>query len=169
MSGRLLTGGGLAAFAIAFAAMPQTDQQAFLKEAVQRNLAELRLGELASQRAENAAVRDFGRTIRQDHHAAVQRASNVARSLKAEAPTEPTSEAKRHYDGLAQLSGSQFDAAFVSYMIVSHEAEIANYSSNAGSDNDAIAGLVAEALPTMKAHLAMAQALQRGVPPHASH
>jgi hypothetical protein len=49
--------------------------------------------------------------------AAVKRATAVARSRSAEAPTEPTSEAERHDDGLAQLSGSQFDAAFLSRRI----------------------------------------------------
>jgi putative membrane protein len=169
MSGRHLNRALVAAFAalgVAALAAGQADEQTFVKEAVEGNLAEVRLGELALQRAEDPEVRKFGETLRQDHTAALKRASNIAKSLKVEAPTEPTNEANRHYDGLAQLSGGQFDAAFVSHMIVAHEAEIAKYSRNASSDNDGVAAFVADALPKMRAHLATAQALQRGAPVH---
>lgn len=165
MSGRRLNSAlvaGVAALGVAALAAGQVDEQSFITEAVQGNLAEVRLGELALQRAENPNVRKFGETLRQDHSAALKRATNVAKSLKVEAPTEPSGEANRLYDGLAQLSGGQFDAAFVSHMIVAHEAEIAKYSRNASSDNDGVAAFVAEALPKMRTHLATAQALQKG-------
>jgi putative membrane protein len=149
-------------------ALGQGDEQAFIKEAVQGNLAEVRLGELAAQRAEDAQVRKFGETLRADHQAALQRTLNLAKSLKVEPPTEPSTEARGFYEGLAQLSGSQFDATFVSHMITAHEAEIAKYSRNASSDNDAVAAMVAEALPKLKSHLTTAQALQKGAPPHAA-
>jgi putative membrane protein len=155
---------GMAALGLALTAIGQGDEPAFLEEAIQGNMTEVRLGELALQRAENPDVRKFGEMLRQDHSAALKRATNVAKSLKVDAPTEPTPEANRHYDGLAQLSGSQFDAAFVSHMIVAHEAEIAKYSRNASSDTDALAALVADTLPKLRAHLATAQALQKGAP-----
>jgi putative membrane protein len=169
-SGRLAFVAG-AAFAVSLAAASQSDEQAFIKDAVQGNIAEVQLGELAAQRAETDTVRKFGETVRTDHQAALKRATNLAKSLKVEPPTEPATEARGIYEGLAQLSGSEFDAAFVSHMITLHEAAIAKYSRNASSDNDAVATMVAEALPKLKAHLAMAQALQKGapVPAHSQH
>ena len=157
------------ALVAAFAAAGQADEQAFIKEAVQGNLAEVQLGELAAQRADSEAVRKFGVTLRTDHHAALQRATSIAKSLKVEPPTAPTTEARGFYEGLAQLSGSEFDAAFVSHMVTAHEAEIAKYSRNANSDNDAVAAMVADALPKLRAHLAAAHALQRGAPAHSQH
>ena len=168
-SGRRFTAGIGAAFLLAAAAYGQSEDQAFVKEAVQGNIAEVRLGELAAQRAENEAVRKYGETLRVDHQAALKRATNLAKSLEVEAPTEPTTEAKGFYEGLAQLSGAQFDAAFISHMITAHEAEIADYSRHANSDNDAVAAMIADALPKLKAHLSAAQALQRGAPAHAEH
>jgi putative membrane protein len=153
-----------AALAVTLAATSQSDEQTFIKEAVQGNLAEVQLGELAAQRAETDTVRKFGETLRMDHQAALLRATNLAKSLKVDPPTEPATEARGIYDGLAQLSGSEFDAAFVSHMITLHEAAIATYSRNASSNNDAVATMVAEALPKLKAHLATAQALQKGAP-----
>ena len=167
-----LLGGALvatAALAVTLAAASQSDEQAFIKEAVQSNLGEVQLGELAAQRAETETVRKFGETLRMDHHAALQRATNLAKSLKVEPPTDPSAEAHDIYKGLAQLSGSEFDAAFVSHMVTLHEAAIAMYSRNAKSDDDAVATMVAEALPKLKAHLAMAQALQKATPAHAQH
>lgn len=159
-----------AALAVTLSTASQSAEQAFVKEAVQSNIAEVQLGELAAQRAEMDAVRKFGETLRVDHQALLQRATNLAKSLKVEAPTEPSVEARGIYKGLAQLSGSEFDAAFVSHMITFHEATIATYSRNANSDNDGVATMVADALPKLKAHLATAQALQKGAAPaHAQH
>ena len=167
-SGRLAFVAG-AALAVTLAATSQSDEQTFVKEAVQSNLGEVQLGELAAQRAEADAVRKFGETLRMDHQAALQRATNIAKSLKVEAPTDPSAEARGIYNGLSQLSGSEFDAAFVSHMITVHESAIATYSRNANSDDDGVAAMVADALPKLKAHLAMAQALQRGAPVHSQH
>jgi putative membrane protein len=151
-----------AAFAVTLAATSQTDEQMFVREAVQANLAEVQLGELAAQRAETETVRKFGETLRMDHQAALQRATNLAKSLKVEAPTDPSAETRGIFEGLSQLSGSEFDAAFVSHMITLHESAIAKYSRSANSDNDAVAAMVADSLPKLKAHLSMAQALQKG-------
>jgi putative membrane protein len=153
-----------AALAVTLAAAGQSDDQTFIKEAVQGNLTEVQLGELAAQRAATEPVRKFAETVRTDHQSALQRATNLSKSLKDEPPTEPATEARGIYDGLSQLSGSEFDAAFVSHMITLHEAAIAKYSRNASSDNDAVASMIAEALPKLKAHLAAAQALQKGAP-----
>jgi putative membrane protein len=160
-----------AALAVTLTAASQSDEQQFVKEAVQSNRSEVQLGELAAQRAETDVVRKFGETLRTDHQAALQRATNLAKSLKVEAPADASAEARGIYQGLAQLSGSEFDAAFVSHMITLHEAAIATYSRNANSDDDAVAAMVADALPKLKAHLAMAQALQKGTPApsHAQH
>jgi len=160
-----------AALAVTLAAASQSDERTFIKEAVQGNLTEVQLGELAIQRAQTDPVRKFAETVRTDHQAALQRATNLAKSLKVEPPTEPATEARGIYDGLSQLSGSEFDAAFVSHMITLHEAAIATYSRSASSNNDAVASMVAETLPKLKAHLATAQALQKGAPApaHSQH
>ena len=152
-----------AALAVAFAAA--ADEQTFIKEAVQGNLIEVQLCELAAQRAESDAVRKLAAMLRQDHHAALQRARAVAKSLQVEAPAEPTKQAQGYYNGLAQLSGGQFDAVFLSDMMMLHEAEIANYARNASSNNDAVASFVADALPKLKAHLSATQAVQQGGSP----
>ena len=167
-SGRLAFAVG-AALAVTLAATSQSDEQTFIKEAVQGNLAEVQLGELAAQRAETDTVRKFGETLRMDHQATLQRATNLAKSLKVEPPTDPSTEARGIYKALAQLSGGEFDAAFVNHMITLHEAAIAVYSRTANSDDDGVAAMVADALPRLKAHLAMAQALQKGTPAHAQH
>ena len=161
--------GGLAALAVTFVGLGQGSEQTFIKNAMQGNIAAMRFGALAAQRAEKPAVRKFAETLATEHEAALRQATNVAKSLSVEPPMEPSLEAKGTYDGFAQLSGAQFDAAFVSHMIEAHEAEIASYSVNSSSNNDAVATNVADALPKLKAHLATAQALQRGAPVHPAH
>ena len=172
-SGRQIGGrsclGGFAALAIAFAAIGQGSEQTFMKEAVQTNIAELRFGALAAHRAENPAVREFGETLETDHRAALEHATTVAKALQVDPPEEPSLEAKGTYEGIAQLSAAQFDAAFVSHMVVAHEAAIAKYSANSHSDNSAVVGYVAETPAMRRAHLATARALQTGAPAHGAH
>jgi putative membrane protein len=158
-----------AALVSAFTSAGQSDEQTFVKEAIQGNIAEVQLGELAAQRAENEEVQKFGETLRSDHRDALQRATELAQSMQMQVPTDPDTEARGFYEGLSQLSGSEFDAAFVSHMITAHEAQIAKYSRHASSNNTAIASLVAESLPKLKAHLETAQALQKGAPSHSRH
>jgi putative membrane protein len=162
---RLRLRAGTAASALVLSLAAAADEQTFIAQAVQGNLAEIQLSELAVQRADTEHVRKLAQTLRQEHHAMLQRARAVAKSLQVEPPTEPTKEAKGFYDGLAQLSSRQFDAAFLSHMVTLHEAEIANYARNTNSDNDAVASYVADALPRLRAHLSAVEELQRGPPP----
>ena len=73
-----------AAFAVASVAGGQNDEQLFIKEAVQGDLAEVRLGELAAQRAQDEDVRRFAEILRTDHRAALQRATDLAKSMQVE-------------------------------------------------------------------------------------
>ncbi len=77
--------GGLAALAITFVGLGQGSDQAFIKDAVQGTIAGMRFGALAAQRAENPAVREFAGTLETEHRAALQRATDVAKSLNMRA------------------------------------------------------------------------------------
>jgi hypothetical protein len=89
-------------------------------------------------------VREFGKRLRDDHAAAVKTRDGRRQIAQRGSADRANREAERHYDGLAQLSGGQFDAAFLSRTVVAHEAEIAQYSRNASSDDDGLATLIAK-------------------------
>jgi putative membrane protein len=120
------------------------------------------MGELAEERAQSEAVREYGETLKEDHAKTMAKSVTLAKTMGASVPSEPAPAQKQHYDALAQLSGAEFDAAFVSHMVIAHQEAIAKYSAQASSADSETAELAEETLPTLREHLAKAQALQRG-------
>jgi len=160
---------GTAALGFSLCVFGDAKEAAFVKEAIQGNLAEVRIGQLAAQRTQSDAIRRFGETIRQDHSVALQRTKRIAESMNVAAPTELSADAKRRYDDLVKLSGSYFDAAFARQMVSDHEASIAKYRAHTESDDDAVASYVKESLPALETHLEMArELLRKGAPASSS-
>jgi putative membrane protein len=151
----LLTGG-------AAVAQDKADS-AFLRKAIQGDLAEVQMGNLAQQKATNSGVRSFGDTLTKDHSDNQKKAAALAQSLNVAPPTAPNAEQKKSYDQLSKLSGQKFDQDFVRHMVVDHEKDIAAYKKEAQSKNPQIAAFAKETLPTLEKHLQMAKDLQKQV------
>ena len=71
------------------------DSKTFIKDAVQGNMAEVKMGELAQKKAAAAGVKDFGKTLAADHAKGRDKAMNLAKSLEVEAPKEEKPDAKK--------------------------------------------------------------------------
>jgi putative membrane protein len=152
--------GGAAALGFSLCALAAGTDAAFVKEAIQDNLAEVQVGQLAAQRTQSDAVRMFGEALRRDHADALQRTRKIAEAMKVDAPTQPSADARRKYAALTRLSGRDFDAAFVRQMVRDHEAAIARYRAHTHSEDDEVASYIADSLPKLQDHLTMAHALQ---------
>jgi putative membrane protein len=83
--------------------------QAFLKKAIEGNYAEVQMGQLAQQNAQNDDVKKFGKMLADDHSAANQRALDAASKLGVTAPTEASAKEKADYEKLSKLTGVAFD------------------------------------------------------------
>jgi putative membrane protein len=133
--------------------------QSFLTEAIQGNLAEVQMGQLAQKNGANQGVRSFGQMLETDHKQANQKATEAAKSLKVTAPTEPNAKQKSDYERLSKLNGSMFDSEFVQHMIMDHEKDIKDYE-KASSMSDAAGNYAHESLPVLRKHLETAQSLK---------
>lgn len=134
----------------------------FLDEAIRANLAEVKIGKLAQQRGESKDVRDFAKTLVSDHSIAFEKSSTLAEKLGMTAPIEMTAEDAKTYEAMSKLSGAQFDRQFAAHMVKDHEKDIDVYTNETlkGKDKQVVA-YAEEALPTLKQHLAAAQAIER--------
>jgi len=163
MRTRLIMGASLAmvlAFGSASLAQDKASQK-FLKEAIEGNLAEVQMGQLAQKNGNSDGVRSFGQMLEKDHSDANQKATNAANSLGVTPPTEPSSKQKADYDRMAKLSGARFDQEFAKHMVTDHRKDIREYEKEAKKNDDA--GRYAnEALPTLRKHLQEAQSLSGG-------
>jgi putative membrane protein len=146
-------------------ATAQGDPEAkFLEDAVRGNVAEVKMGELAQQRGQSEAVREFGRMLVEDHSNALKETAELAKDLEVIPPAQPSPEQTQKHDALARLSGEEFDRQFVAEMIKAHEETIAKYEEHAQSDlgDPKVREHAQDLLPTLEEHLAMAQRLHHG-------
>ena len=159
-----LTAGAVAAILalpLAFAADPASASAPdhFIKEAIQGNLAEVKVGGLAEQKGASQGVKDFGTTLSKDHATANDKAKEVAQTLGVAPPSEPSAKQKAMYKELDALSGEQFDKHFIRDAVKDHKEDIAKYEKEAGGSGPA-ADYAKSILPDLRKHLQIAERLE---------
>src|SRR4026208_2242263 len=132
---------------------------AFLTEAIQFNLAEISVGDLAQKNGGSDDVKSFGKMLVDDHTASNTKATSLAQSNGVTPPTEPKASDKQKHDELAKLSGADFDRELAKAMMKGHEEAISKFKATSKGDDD-IAKFAQETLPTLQKHLKTAQALE---------
>jgi putative membrane protein len=130
----------------------------FLTEAIQINLAEISVGNLAEKNGGSDDVKSFGKMLVEDHTASNTKATSLAQASGITPPTEPNAEEKKMHDELAKLSGMEFDREFAKAMVKGHEDAIAKFEAASKGDDD-VAKFAQETLPTLQQHLKTAQSL----------
>lgn len=134
----------------------------FLMQAIQGDLAEIALGELAQQKGQSDEVREYGEKLVQDHSRSLEEARQLAEADGIEVPEEPSPEAQQVHEQLVQLSGEEFDREFVRHMVEDHEKAISLFETQAeGSDTDT-AEHAEETLPVLEEHLQIAESIDPG-------
>jgi putative membrane protein len=134
--------------------------QAFLTKAIQGNYAEVAMGELAQKNGQTDAVKSFGRMLTEDHGAANQKATQVARSMGVNPPNGPNKKQQADHDKMAKATGAQFDRQFAKHMVADHKKDISEYQ-KAAKKQDAAGQYAQETLPTLEKHLDTAQSIGR--------
>ena len=153
------------AFAASAGALPlsaqQADQTNFLADAIRGNVAEVKLGQLAAERAQSQQVREYGDRLKNDHTKSLEKASSLASEIGVPASSELTAQQQKQFESLQKLSGDEFDTTFLSQMVRDHQTDIAKFSAQAQSGSDPeVMAFAKETLPTLQAHLQQAQSIQ---------
>jgi putative membrane protein len=131
----------------------------FLTDAIQINLVEISVGDLAQKNGGSDDVKSFGKMLVDDHTASNTKATSLAQANGVTSPTEPKPEDKKKHDELAKLSGAEFDREFAKAMVKGHEEAISKFEAASKGDDD-IAKFAQETLPTLQKHLKTAQSLE---------
>ena len=145
------------------AGKPDKGAQTFIIKAVQGNLAEVSMGQLAQQQSQSPEVRSYGQQLVTDHTAAGKTATAAASQLGVIPPSEPSKKQLSDHHKLMKMSGAAFDRAFVQHMAIDHRKEIAEHKRAAKMKNDVAAGYAAQALPALEKHLEIAQSLSKSM------
>src|SRR4051812_6714111 len=129
-------------------AAQQNEDAKFLMDAMRTNLAEVRLGELATQRGQSEGVRSYGQMLAADHGNSMKDTSDLAKSLKVAVPTESSASDQKEYESLMRLSGAEFDKAFIDAMVKGHRDVISKFKKEMeDADDPQVGSLAREALP----------------------
>lgn len=149
----------LAGGSLASAAEATTGDQ-FIKEAIQGNLAEVKVGQLAQEKGGSQDVKDFGNTLVNDHQSANEHATEAAQKMSVTPPDKPAMKQEATYKKLSMLSGEHFDREFIKDMVKDHQEDIAKYQQEAQQSGPA-ADYAKKTLPKLREHLKMAEKLER--------
>jgi putative membrane protein len=130
----------------------------FLKQAMQGDMAEVKMGQLAQQIGSNDKVKQFGQTLESDHSQNLEKAKSVAQELGMTPPEAVNAEQKATYDKLSRLSGQQFDNDFAQHMVQDHKKDINKFEQESKKSGP-VANFAQETLPVLKKHLEIAESL----------
>lgn len=131
------------------------------------NAADSTAGKIASTKATNAEVKDFGRMMMRDHHALRKQGQDLVKKLKVtpQMPAGDTSEAaaKHWADSLnAMPKGAAWDKAYMDHEVAYHEAVLQTAQTAEGAAQNAeLKDLIKKAAPNIQAHLDKAKAIQQ--------
>ena len=149
--------------AVSGAGVPTLSSDAeFAKKAAQGGVLEVKLGQLAQQKGESDAVKDFGRRMENDHSKAGDNLKQVASQEQLPLPTDLDKTGQMEYDKLSKLSGADFDRSYTKMMIQDHQKDVAEFQKEArNGQDDGIKNFAAQTLPTIQEHLLLIQKIQK--------
>jgi putative membrane protein len=137
---------------------PSAQDESFVKQAIQGDLAEIEVGKLAEQKGTDQQVKQFGQKLVSDHSENLEKAKSLAQSIGVTPPTAPDAKQKAAYEKLSNLSGEQFDKRFARDMVQDHKEDIAKFERESKKSGQ-VGQFAQQTLPTLKHHLEMAESL----------
>ena len=132
----------------------------FLMDAAMGGLMEVELGRRAVQQGASDAVKQFGQRMVDDHTKANTELMTLATSKGITLPTEIDEKHRGEMRKIANMTGADFDRAYAKMMLSDHKKDVSAFEkeSTKGTDAD-LKAFATTALPTLKEHLQMAEAL----------
>lgn len=133
----------------------------FAMKAAQGNMAEVALGQLATQKAQSDDVKKFGQRMVDDHQKAEQDLEGVASKDNLTLPKQPNAAQKAEQQRLEKLSGAAFDHAYMQMMVKDHMKDVAEFKkeANSSSANSDLRDFAKRTYPTLEDHLTNAKAV----------
>lgn len=130
----------------------------FATEAALGGMLEVEMGKVATQKASDEKVKQFGQRMVDDHTKANDDLKSIAAKNSMTLPTELDAKHKATLDRFSAMSGAAFDKAYVQDMIKDHQKDIADFQKEANSgSNDDLKSFASKTLPTLQDHLKMIQ------------
>lgn len=130
----------------------------FALEAANGNFLEIKLGELAMQTGYSEAVRQLGKSMKEDHSQAIVDLMEITSKKGIAVPTTLDEKAQATYDKFAKKNAEEFDKAYTKAMVKDHKKDICKFKKEAkkGKDKE-LKEYATKAVPVLQHHLEMSK------------
>ncbi len=130
----------------------------FLDVAAQADMTAANLGQMAQDKAENAQVKDFAKTLAQDHTADYQQLTELSQKIGDTIPKAIDRSNEVQIKMIERSKGKLFDREFLQHEIAVHTRLIQDFKDvQEHSSNGDVRAYAEKALPTLERHLHDAQ------------
>jgi putative membrane protein len=144
----------------ALAAKADKNDAKALQDLAQANMAEVQAGKLASQKAQNPEVKKFARHMVEDHGKQLGELKQIAQARQVTLPAAPKPKHQEAMKKLQDLSGDEFDRAYMTQMVKDHgEALTLAQKTAKQAKDDELKAAAKKAEPAIRQHLDTAQKL----------
>jgi putative membrane protein len=136
----------------------QMMDKSFVRKALQGDMAEVQLGQLALQKSSNDDVKHFAQKMVDDHTKLGDEMKQVAQQLSVKVPDSPSGKDKSTMNKLQALNGDEFDKAYIKDMVKDHQQDEKEFQSEAKSTtNPALKQVATQGAQVIGEHLQMIQ------------
>ena len=138
--------------------------QSFLQKSAETITSEIKLGQLAVDKASSPDVKQFGQQAVNDFGKAQQNLDKIAGGLKWTAPNHMTQDAVGQYDDLWKRQGKDFDSRYIGDQMSNYQNYLPLFEKEADNGTDQQLALYAQSvLPTLRARLDAAKQIGQKV------
>jgi putative membrane protein len=132
----------------------------FIKKTAEKGHKEVALAKLGVEKASSAEVKSFSEKLVEDHTKANQELAQFAQKKGIDLQDKP---AKDH-GKMSNLSGAQFDRAYMKMMVDGHEKSVREFERASTSAGDPeLRAWAAKTLPTLREHLEKAKSISQNL------
>jgi putative membrane protein len=117
---------------------PNFADQAFVEDTLKDNQALLQMSQLAQQKASSGDVKEFSQHMIQIHTQLNQQLAPLAKQLDVSANQKPSKQEKKEIAQLEQLSGPDFDTAYIQAMAKEQQHSLKEFKNEESAQNPMI-------------------------------
>jgi len=136
----------------------------FLVKAANGGLAEVKLAQLAKDKAKDSAVQHFADMMITDHGGANEKVKTLAAERNVTLPAEPGEDEQKKASDLSKKTGADFDKAYVNAMVKGHEETLDMFKKASAKITDApVKAFIDNTIPVIEHHLMRIKDIKKGM------
>jgi putative membrane protein len=149
---------GLTAVGARAADDARINDSAFVRKASGAGIAEIKAGEIATQRANDAKVKAFAQRVIDDHTRANKELERLASRKGWTLSNTIDEKCQKELDKLSSTTAQEFDRTYMEGQLKAHEEAVKLFQSESENGQDAdLKAWAGKILPTLREHLQMAK------------